>query len=280
MNLKKNRFVIRDKEAENKDRRLKKNITVYVLLFSVIIPLINEGVIYTLWNYTANDAALAVLDFFLRYLVVIVRYICWFGAYGAVAASLVYFGVKKSLKPVLLMLMGGSVAMFAGQWGSFLFLYFSGFYSQGDSVDVLNAAFQYGVSAIFEAVRNAALAVVCALATKKLMKKKDGLFIPNDTVEYSGKKQFVSIAFRKNGIFFKYCTFAALVHLVYDLLVNVFRAATYDPSRDLIYLDYVSMLIMDVIVPVGCAVGLFTMAAVTLKLGTYKSHKLPMSDSE
>lgn len=273
MNLKKNRFVLRNKEAENKDRRLRKNITVYVLLFSVIIPLVNELVIYTLWNYTANDRALVVLDFALRYLVVIIRYVCWFGTYGAVSASLVYFGLKKSRGVIALMILGSFVTAFAGQWGSFLFLYFTGFYSTGDSVDVLNAAFQYGVNGILDTVRNVCLAAICCIYTKKHVGAGTELFIPNDTVKAAGSKEFVKCALRRDGIFLRYCTYTALVHFVYDLLLNVFRAATYDTGRG-IYLDYTSMLIMDVIVPVGCAVGFMTMALLTLKLGLGKSSKI------
>src|SRR5574344_1482291 len=106
MGIKSKRFILNSHEAENKDRRLKKILTVTVLLSAIAVPLLNDGVLYTVWAYIQGDIAYTWLAYTLSYLIVIIQYAARYTAAAALCVALVACGQKKSRGIIILMLLG------------------------------------------------------------------------------------------------------------------------------------------------------------------------------
>ena len=92
------RFTLASKEDAVKDARLRRIITLTALFSAVIVPLLNDGVIYTLVEFTSSDVAVLWLNYALRYIVVITRYLCVFVSFAAVIFLCIFIPVRASVK--------------------------------------------------------------------------------------------------------------------------------------------------------------------------------------
>ena len=149
MKLKK-RFVLNSKEDFEKDARLRRILTLTALISAVIVPLINDGVIYTLVEYTSADIAVLWLNYILRYTVVTLRYICVFVSFAAVFTGIFHYGYKTFKTPSVILIAGSIVKYIFAQFGSYVFCYEHGFIYSAEVTNAAAIIFNYLFLAVFE----------------------------------------------------------------------------------------------------------------------------------
>lgn len=254
MKLKK-RFVLTSKEDEEKNARLRRTLTLTVLFSSIIVPLLNDGVIYTLVEYTDSDVAVIWLNYLLRYTMVILRYLCTFVSFAAVITGIFHYGYKTFKTPPLLLAAGSFVKYLLAQFGSLVFCYDNGLINASET-DVAAAGFEYFFLFVFDAVKNVALIIIFCRFAKKA--REYGLPDCNFKPENSGHRPLFKNALNKSNPFLRVCLFAAGVQAVYDILSNFLSVTIFQlitdglPEEGLNYLALLSGYIL--IIPL-CALG-------------------------
>ena len=102
------------KEGAAKDALLRRALTLTVLFSAIIVSFLNDGILYTVLEYTSNDVALIALNYALRYIVVITRYACTFVSFAAVFTGVMHFGYKSFKTPPILFFIGGAAQFIFG----------------------------------------------------------------------------------------------------------------------------------------------------------------------
>ena len=223
MKLKK-RFVLTSKEDTLKDARMRRVLTLTVLISSIIIPLINDGVIYTAVEYTANDVAVLWLNAILRYVIVIVRYLCIFVSYSAVITGIFHFGYKTFKTPPLLLIAGSFVQYVIAQYGSYVFCY-DHYIISADVTDAAALFFNYLFLAVFDMIKNVALIIICCRFAKKV--REEGLPDCSCKPEKIRIIALLKASLKRSDPFFGFCIFAAGVEAAYGILSRFFSVTLF-----------------------------------------------------
>ena len=278
MNKKSKRFIFHSKEAEIKDGKLRKNIVWTVFISAVLAPLLTEGVLSVVLQYTDGDITLTALDTVLRYLVVILRYAALFTSYAAAAVGLVNYGYAGFKAPVLLLLLGSFVYYMVASFGSYIFCYENGLIVTESSVDVYEAGFSYFFLFIYSLIKNIALSVICRRFAVRAEKKNLPLKSPDESCRENckGFLPFFKTALGKTNIFRKICVYAALFELLFSFTVQFFTYTLFqilaDGAPENAEQFWILFSSYSLIIP-GCILGFFVMSAVCLLLSLQKPEK-------
>ena len=222
---------------------MRRILTLTALFSAVIIPLINDGVIYTLVEYTSADIAVLWLNYILRYTVVTLRYICVFVSFAAVFTGIFHYGYKTFKTPSVILLTGSIVRFLAAQFGSYVFCYEHGVIYTAEVTDAAAVIFDYLFLAVFDLLKNAALIIICCRFAKKARQKE----LPDCSAKPE-KIRFIKLivsALKKSNPFFEFCLFASGVELVYEILSNFFSVTLFQLITDGLPetgLDYAALL--------------------------------------
>ena len=223
MKLKK-RFILISKEDAIKDARLRRVLTVAVLIFSVAVPLLNDGVIYTLVEYTAYDVAILWLNAILRYVVVILRYLCIFISYAAVITGIFHFGFRTFKTPSLLLIAGSIIQYVIAQYGSYVFCY-DHYIVSAAATDAAAVFFNYLFLAVLDMIKNATLIIICCRFAKKA--REEGLPDCSCKPEKIRLAGLLKTSLKRSNPFFGFCIFAAGVEAAYGILSRFFSVTLF-----------------------------------------------------
>lgn len=279
MGIKSKRFILNSHEAENKDRRLRKILTVNVLLSAIAVPLLNDGALYTVWAYIQGDIALAALANVLSYLIVIIQYTAKYAAMAAMCVALINFGHRKSRGIVAIFLLSSLTTYMIAQYGSWLFQYYHGLLDDSDVLDVMEYAFNYSVFTSFDFCKSVVLTVLCVAASGK-MRKNGGLFIADETSKPHCRtfKTFMKNALRKDSAYRKFTFFCMWIMVIYDILLTAYGKTlsmlAADGAPETIG-DVLTLLSSYVMIIPGNILGFFVMSSACLLLSLQKSAPRP-----
>lgn len=215
----KEHFTLRSKEAEAKEEALRKRISLWVLFTAVVIPLLNDGVLYTVIEYTEGDAALTALNIILRYIMVAVRYASVFASYGAVAAGVLRYGYKDFKTPTVLLIAGAFLRYMVGQFGSLVFCYEHSVISSG-ATDIAAMGLGYFMMMTLDIVKDVVLLVIGCRFAAKVRSGALRFTLPDSSAKPADVRSAVSSAFSSSYPVFRVCMFTACVHAVFDALSN------------------------------------------------------------
>lgn len=278
MSKRSDRFIFHSKEAEIKDGRLRKSIVLTVLVSAVLSPLLTEGVLSVVLQFTDGDISLMALDTFLRYFVVILRYAALFTSYAAAAVGLVSYGYRNFKAPVLLMLLGSFTCYMIASFGSYIFCYENGLIVTESTVDVYEAGFNYFFLTVYSLIKNIVLAILCRQYVKRVKKKTEDVFIPDESAakECRGFGPFMKKALYKKNIFTKISVYAALFDIVFSFTVEFFSLTLFqllaDGAPENMEQFWILFSSYALIIP-GCVIGFFVMISVCLLLSLKKPEK-------
>ncbi|MBQ7700428.1 MAG: hypothetical protein IJT49_08820 [Clostridia bacterium] len=273
MKLKK-RFVLNSKEDFEKDARLRRILTLTALFSAVIVPLINDGVIYTLVEYTSADIAVLWLNYILRYTVVTLRYICVFVSFAAVFTGIFHYGYKTFKTPSVILIAGSIVKYIFAQFGSYVFCYEHGFIYSAEVTNAAAIIFNYLFLAVFDMLKNAALVMICCRSAKKA--REQGLPDCSAKPEKLNFIKLIPSALKRTDPFFVFCLFAAGVELVYEILSNFFSVTLFQLITDGLPetgLDYAALLSGYALMLPFCAVGFVLCCTLCLYFSYFKPAK-------
>ncbi len=267
------RFVLTSKEDLIKDARLRRILTFTALFSAVIVPLINEGVLYTVITFTENDIALLTFNYILRYIVVFLRYLCVFVSFAAVITGIFHYGYKTFKTPSVILLCGGAAKYLIGQFGSWVFCFEHGLVD----VSVTDAAakgFEYFFLAVFDLIKNVALVIICCRFAKKA--RENGL--PDESAKPEKIRLFklISASLKKSNPFLSFCLFAACIHTAYEILSNFFSVTLFQLITDGLPetgLDYAALLSGYALIIPFCAVGFVICCTLCLYFSYFKPAK-------
>ncbi len=162
MNLKKNKpFVLNNGEAGRITAKYSQRLIILTVLFSFAVPLIINGFLsYTYSYYVENNTALAVLDIFLYYFIGITSAAAQYFCYAVLVVSLYRFGIKPSIRLLLLQCSG---VVFTCLIVNYIVSCLLGGYVLYDFSDFNSAeAFFYALfSAVLICVKNVITVVAC-----------------------------------------------------------------------------------------------------------------------
>ena len=263
------------KEGAAKDALLRRALTLTVLFSALIVPFLNDGILYTVLEYTSNDIALIVLNYALRYIVVIMRYVCTFVSFAAVFVGVMHFGYKSFKTAPLIFFIGGVAQFIIFRFGSWIFCYEHGLISF-DVTDVATTGFTYFFQTTFDLVKNIALVIICAALARKIKKGKTRYVRPDGSVKTSGFKPLFRSAFNRVNPFFKICAFAAGIQALHDILSNFFTVTLFQLIADGLPetgLDYAALLSGYALIIPLCAAGFFLSVILCVKFSYMKPAK-------
>ena len=278
MTKKSKRFIFHSKEAEIKDGKLRKSIVWTVFISAVLLPLLTEGVLSVVLQYTDGDITLTALDTVLRYLVVILRYAALFTSYAAVAVGLVNYGYVRFKAPVLLLLLGSFVYYMVASFGSYLFCYENGLIVTESNVDLYEAGFNYFFLFVYSLIKNIVLSFLCRRFAVRAEKKDLPLKAPDESCvpQCKGFLPFWKTALGKQNIFSKICVYAALFEVLFSFTVEFFSLTLFqllaDGAPENAEQFWILFSSYSLIIP-GCILGFFVMSAVCLLLSLKKPEK-------
>ena len=215
----KERFTLRSKEAEAKEEALRKRITLWVLFTAAVIPLLNDGVLYTVIEYTEGDAALTALNLILRYVMVAVRYACVFASYGAVAAGVLRYGYKSFKTPAVILITGAFLRYMVGQFGSLVFCYEHSITNSG-ATDIAAMGLGYFMMMTLDIVKDAVLLVIGCRFAAGVRSGKLPCSLPDVSTKPAGVSGLFRSAFSSAYPVLRVCLFTACVHAVFDAVSN------------------------------------------------------------
>lgn len=268
----KERFVITSKEDALKNVLLRRVITLTVLFSAVIVPFLNDGVLYTIVEYTSYDAALVTLNLILRYIIVFLRYICTFVSFAAVFTGIMHYGYRDFKTPSVIFFFGSFVQFMLGRFGSFVFCYEHGLVSF-DVTDVATTGFTYFFQGTFDLVKNIVLVVICAAFAKKIKKGMTDHVIPDERAKASGFRQLLRTAFKRSDPFLKMCGYAAGIQALHDILSNFFSVTLFQLITDGLPetgLNYAALLSGYALIIPLCAAGFILSVLLCVKLSYMK----------
>ena len=271
----KERFILTSKEDAKKDALLRRVLTLTVLFSAVLIPLLNEGVLYTLIEYTSYDIALEFFNLIMRYILVITRYICFFVSFAAVFTGVMHYGYKDFKTPPLLLFLGSFVQFMAARFGSWIFCYEHGLISF-DVTDVATTGFTYFFQMTFDLIKNIALVIICAALARKIKKDLTSYVIPDESAKVSGFKPLLRSAFNRADPFIKICAFASGIQALHDILSNFFTVTLFQLIADGLPetgLDYAALLSGYALIIPFCAAGFFISVLLCVKFSHMKPAK-------
>lgn len=268
------RFILNSKEDALKDAGLRRILTLTALFSAVIIPLLNDGVIYTLVEFTSADIAVLPLNYALRYTVVILRYLCIFVSYAAVITGIYHYGYKTFKSPAVILLCGSVVKYMFAQFGSYVFCYEHGIIYSSDVTDAAAMIFNYLFLAVFDLLKNAALIIICCRFAKKA--REQGL---PDCSSQPEKLTFIKLlksALKRSGPFFGFCLFAAGIELVCEIISNFFSVTLFQLIADGLPetgFDYAALLSGYLLMLPFCAVGFIICVTLCTRFSYLKPAK-------
>jgi len=268
----KERFIITSKEDAKKDALLRRVITLTVLFSAIIVPLLNDGVLYTVVEYTSYDVALEVLNLILRYIIVFTRYICAFVSFAAVFTGIMHYGYKNFKTPPLLFFSGSFVQFLVGRFGSWIYCYEHGLISF-DVTDVATTGFTYFFQGTFDLIKNIVLVIICAVFASKIRKGKSDHIIPDESVKANGLRPLLRTAFERHDAFLKICLFAAGIQALHDILSNFFSVTLFQLISDGLPetgLDYAALLSGYALIIPLCAAGFLLCLLLCVRLSYMK----------
>ena len=250
------RFILPSKEDAAKNARLRRILTLTVLFSAVVVPLLNDGVLYTLVEYTASDIAVLWLNYILRYAVVIQRYLCVFVSFAAVITGIYHYGYKTFKTPSVILLAGSVVKYIVAQFGSYVFCYEHGLIYTSEVTDAASIFFNYFFLCVFDLIKNAVLIIICCRYAKKV--KETGLPDESAKPEKIRLIKLISASLGKSNPFFGFCLFSAGVEVVFDVLSNFFSVTLFQLITDGLPetgLDYAALLSGYALILPFCALG-------------------------
>lgn len=268
------RFTLASKEDAIKDARLRRIITLTALFSAVIVPLINDGVIYTLVEFTSSDIAVLWLNYVLRYIVVITRYLCVFVSFAAVITGIYHYGYKTFKTPAVILLCGSVVKYMFAQFGSYVFCYEHGFIYTAEVTDAAAVIFNYLFLAVFDLIKNAALVIICCRYAKKA--REEGLPDSGSKPERIRLFRLIGDSLKKSNGFFGFCLFAACIHTGYEILSNFFSVTLFELITDGLPetgLDYAALLSGYALIIPFCAAGFIICCTLCLYFSYFKPAK-------
>lgn len=216
----KERFVLRSKEADKKEAALRKRISLFMLFSAVVIPLLNDGVLYTVIEYTSGDAALTALNLFLRYVMIIIRYACIFTSYAAGAAGVLMYGYRDFKTPPVFLLTGTFLRYMVAQFGSLVFCYEHDVINSA-ATDIAAMGLGYFLMMTLDLVMCAVLLVIGCRYAKKLRDGKLDQRLPDcSDLPENGAAAYVRAAFSRRFPVARVCLFTACVHTGFDIVSN------------------------------------------------------------
>lgn len=264
------------KEGAAKDALLRRALTLTALFSALIVPFLNDGILYTVLEYTSNDIALIVLNYALRYIVVITRYVCTFVSFAAVFVGVMHFGYKSFKTAPLIFFIGGVLQFIIFRFGSWIFCYEHGLISYVVT-DVVSVSFTYFFQATFDLVKNVVLVVICAVFAGKIKKGLKNYEIPDETwVPLSFKQLLKEALFMKKNAFLKMCAFAAGIQALHDILSNFFSVTLFQIITDGLPetgLDYLALLSGYALIIPLCLAGFVLCSILCLKFSFKKYHR-------
>ena len=250
-------------------------ITLTALFSAVVIPVLNDGLLATVVEYTANDIALTALDTVLRYVIVIVRYLCIFVSYACAVSGLLHYGFKNFKTPSLLLIAGSFVRYIVASYGSFVFCYEHGLISYSASA-VAAAGLNYVFSSVFDAVKNTVLVIITALFAAKVHDGRTKYVLPDEEDRPVGTGAFFRSAFSLSHPFLRICVFTACVEAVFECVLNFVSVTLSQIAADGLPetgLDYAALLSGYVLIIPLCALGAFAAVLLCMYHSTNKPHK-------
>ena len=269
----KERFVLTSKEDMQKHARLRRVLTLTVLFSAVIVPLQNDGVLYTLVEYTASDVAVLWLNYVLRYTVVLLRYLCVFVSFAAVITGIYHYGYKTFKTPAVILFAGSFVKYLIAQFGSWIYCYDNGLIYVEEVTDAAAMGFDYFFLSVFDLIKNAALVIICCRFAKKARESE----LP-DSASKPEKIRFIPLlktSLKGSNPFFRVCLFTAGVHAGYEILANFFSVTIYELITDGLPeegIHYAALLSGYALIIPLCAAG-FVVCAVLCTLFSYMKPK-------
>ncbi len=278
MSKKPDRFIFHSKEAEMKNEKLRVGIVWTVFISAVLAPLLTEGVLSVVLQYTDGDISLYALDTVLRYLVIFLRYAALFTSYAAVAVGLVNYGYREFKAPVLLLILGSFVYYMVASFGSYIFCCEHGLIVTESNVDVYEAGFNYFFFTVYSIVKDIVLSVICRRYALRVKKKNEDIVIPDESFKdrASGFGPFMKTSLSKNNIFGRISIYAALFEVLFSFTVQFFTFTLFQLLSDgapenaeqlfILFSSYV------LIIP-GCLIGFFVMISVCTVLSLKKPAK-------
>ena len=264
------------KEGAARDALLRRTLTLAVLFSALVVPFLNDGVLYTVLEYTSNDVALVALNLILRYVVVITRYACTFVSFAAVFTGVMHFGYKSFKTPALIFFIGGVLQFILFRFGSCVFCYEHGLISY-QVTDVVSVSFTYFFQATFDLVKNIVLTVICSVFAGKIKDSKKDYEIPDETWIPLGFKQMIKLAlFTRKNAFLKISAFSAGIQALHDILSNFFSVTLFQIITDGLPetgLDYAALLSGYALIIPFCLLGFILCSLLCLKFSYKKYHK-------
>ncbi|MBP5209185.1 MAG: hypothetical protein J6330_12100 [Clostridia bacterium] len=271
------RFEIRSKEAEKRDAALRKKLTLTVLFSAVIIPLINDGVLYTLIEYTDNDIAMTALNAALRYAVVFLRFACTFVSFGAAGAGVFVYGYKNFKSAPLIVICGCCVRFLIAQFGSWVFCYEHGLINVELASDVVAVGFGYVFTATFDAVKTVVLLVLLCRMADGIRKGGSRYSLPDDGTEKpNGFLPSLRAVFSGGYPFRRAFVFAAAVQAVFEIVVNFVSVTMMQLATDGLpgnFSELLTLLPVYVLIIPLCAVGAVLSAMLCFRYCLAAPHK-------
>lgn len=216
MSNRSNRFVPGAKAVQRKDTLLRRRICICILIFSVIIPFINDGILYVLYAYIDNDRMLSFFNYTLLYGMALLKYaVCPFFSFSSAAAGIIHFGYKNFKTPVLLIFAGSFVDIMVATLGSQVYCYEHYLISSGAlevAEYILNCVFLF----VFETVKNTVLLILCCRFAKKI-RTSSRYETPDERAreKISGLTSYVKSVFNKKNPFLKLGLFCFGFNLIY-----------------------------------------------------------------
>ena len=268
------RFVLTSKEDLIKDARLRRILTLTALFSAVIVPLINDGVIYTLVEFTASDVAVLPLNYVLRYIVVITRYLCVFVSFAAVITGIYHYGYKTFKTPAVILFCGSIVKYMFAQFGSYIFCYEQGYIYTAEVTDAAAVIFNYFFLAVFDLIKNVALVIICCRFAKKA--RENGLSDESAKPQKIRLFKLISASLKKSNPFLSFCLFAACIHMAYEILSNFFSVTLFQLITDGLPetgLDYAALLSGYALIIPFCAIGFVICCTLCLYFSYFKPAK-------
>lgn len=250
---------------------MRRIITLTALFSAVVVPLINDGVLYTLIEYTASDVAVLWFNFILRYTVVTVRYLCVFVSFAAVITGIYHFGYKTFKTPSVILLAGSAVKYLCAQFGSYVFCYEHGLIYASDVTDAAAVIFNYFFLTVFDLLKNAALIIICCRFAAKA--RENGLPDQSSKPERKSLIKHLAVSLKRSDPFFGFCLFCAGVQAAYEILSNFFSVTLFQLITDGLPetgLDYAALLSGYALIIPFCAVGFVLCASLCVYLSYFK----------